>query len=216
MLTPVGPLMLLAASLITPAAADNFSRDPGQARKILEAVAGDRARSGMGGFLIVAGLVALLPGLVLVVSRVTERGSRVATIGGTLAMVGVSAGAITNTFFFHSFALTDPAVHASPTALAAAFGAIGPVIAPFFISYAAGTIIGFTTLAVAVFRGKRAPWWAALVLGLAGLATMIVNAGTLSAVVVSLMLLVGLLGCGILRTGQATPLAREHVEEMSA
>ena len=76
LLTPIGPLLCLAGTLVAPAAADDFSHKPAQAKAILDVVAADRARSGFGGALIVVGLMALVPGLVLVVSRVNGRGAR--------------------------------------------------------------------------------------------------------------------------------------------
>lgn len=208
-MTPIGPLLCLAGTLVAPAAADDFSHKPAQAQAILDVVAADRARSGFGGLLIVVGLAALLPGLVLVVSRVTGRGARLATIGGAMTMIGVAAGSITNTFFFFSFALTDPAVHASPHSLAVAYGAIGPILRWIFFPYAIGTIFGFAVLGIAAFRSGSVPRWAAVVLGLTGPGFVVVDGlGVIGGVVTSLMLLVGLLGCGVFNAAQdvATPI----------
>jgi hypothetical protein len=198
--TPVGPLLLLAGSLITPSAADDFSPDSKDATKILEAVATDRGRSGLGGILIVIGLMFLVPPLALVVSRVTARGAILATIGGALAMAAMAAGSLTNTFFFTSYALTDPDLTVKVGDLGPAYGGLGPVLVPFFIAYLAGSLLGFILLAIAVFRSGQAPKWAAVMLGLAGLAIVAVDAGSLGGVIVSLALLISLIGCGVLAT----------------
>lgn len=148
-ITPIGPVLLLAGSLIAPAAADDFSPDATKATPILEAVAADRARSGVGGFLIVVGLMFLVPALALVVARVTGKGERLATIGGMLAMAAMAAGSLTNTFFFTSYGLTSPDVDTKLDDLGSAYGALGPVLTPFFIVYLAGSLIGYVVLAVA-------------------------------------------------------------------
>jgi hypothetical protein len=197
-ITPIGPVLLVAGSLITPAAADDFSPDATKATLILEAVEADRARSGVGGFLIVVGLMFLVPALALVVARVTGKGERLATVGGMLAMAAMAAGSLTNTFFFTSYGLTSPDVDAKLDDLGSAYAALGPVLTPFFIVYLAGSLIGFLVLAVAVFRARSAPRWAAIALALAGLGIVVVDTGTVAGVILSLLLLVALMGCGIL------------------
>jgi hypothetical protein len=199
LLTPIGPLLCLAGTLVAPPAADDFSHKPAQAGAILDVVAADRTSSGLGGALIVVGLLALLPGLALVVSRVTGRGARLATIGGAVTILGVMAGSITNTFYFHSFALTDPAVHASAHSLAVAYAAFGPIVRWFFLLYGVGTVFGFPVLGIAAFRSGLVPRWAAAVLGLTGPGFVLVDGmGVMGGVVTSLMLLIGLWGCGAL------------------
>lgn len=153
--------------------------------------------------MIVMGLAALLPGLALVVSRVDGRGARLATIGGALTMVGVVGGSVTNTFYFASFALTDPDLNISPASAAVAYTAMAPMILPFFICYGIGTVFGFAVLGIAAFRSGRVPRWAAVVLGLTGPGFVVVDGiGVIGGVVTSLMLLVGLLGCGVLGAAQ--------------
>ena len=186
---------------MAPAAADEFGSST--AVQTLAAVAAARTRSGLGGVMIVIGLAALLPGLALVVSRVDGRGTRLATIGGALTMVGVVAGSVTNTFYFASFALTDPDLTISPAAAAVAYTAMAPVILPFFICYGIGTVFGFAVLGIAAFRSGRVPRWAAVVLGLTGPGFVVVDGiGVIGGVVTSLMLLVGLQGCGVLRAAK--------------
>ena len=197
-ITPIGPVLLLAGSLVVPAAADDFSPDAPKATPILEAVAADRARSGVGGVLIVMGLMFLVPALALTVSRVKGRSATLATVGGMLAMAAMAAGSLTNTFFFTSYGLTSPDVDAKVGDLGSAYAALGPVLTPFFIVYLAGSLIGFVALAVAVFRARSAPRWAAIALAVAGLGIVVVDAGTISGVILSLVLLVALVGCGIL------------------
>lgn len=125
-ITPIGPVLLLAGSLIAPAAADDFSPDAPKANPILAAVAADRARSGVGGILIVVGLMFLVPALALTVSRVKDRSATLATVGGMLAMAAMAAGSLTNTFFFTSYGLTSPDVDAKIGDLGSAYAALGP------------------------------------------------------------------------------------------
>jgi hypothetical protein len=72
------------------------------------------------------------------------------------------------------------------------------VLTPFFVVYLAGSLIGFVVLAVAVFRAGSAPRWAAIALALAGLGIVVVDAGAIGGVILPLLLLVALVGCGIL------------------
>jgi hypothetical protein len=183
--TPIGPVLLLAGSLIAPAAADDFSPDATKATHILEAVAADRARSDVGGVLR---LDVLGTSAGTTVARVTGTGERLATVGGMLAMAAMAAGSLTNTFFFTSYGLTSP----------------------FFIVYLAGSLIGFVVLAVAVFRARSAPRWAAIALALAGLGIVVVDTGTIGGVILSLLLLVALVGCGILSGHDATASKSTH------
>lgn len=213
-LTPIGPILLLAGAIVAPVAADDFSRDPKTVGRILNAVADDRQRSGVGGFLIVVGLAALLPGLALVIARVTDHGRTLATIGGALAMIGVTAGAIANTFFFVSFALTAPNVRAAEASKEQVYAALGPVLWPCFLLYLFGTVVGFLLLGVAVFRGKTAPRWAALLLPVAGIGISVVT-GVLPEVALVLVLLIALLGCGILHSTYVTDVVDEMPSDAS-
>ena len=65
--------------------------------------------------------------------------------------------------------------------------------------YGLGTVFGFILLGIAAFRSGQVPRWAAAILGVTGPGFVIVDGiGVLGGVVTSLMLLIGLLGCGAL------------------
>ena len=97
---PLAAVALAAGSTIGPRLADTVTSDHDEAARILAAVAPDRIAVAWAGFFLMAGLLLLIAFFAGVTSLIRERGATLATVGGTLAMIGAGCGAVSQWFFF--------------------------------------------------------------------------------------------------------------------
>lgn len=166
---PAGALALAAACLVAVPGTDLLSDDPAANADLLNAVAEARDRTATAGLLVVLGLLALIPFVVILCSLVPRRGRSLATWGAGLAAAGLAGAAVANSFWFGNVRMTHPDLAGSRHAMVqllgigtwplAVFGALEVVCLP----------LGWILLGVGLWRsravGRALP--SALILGMA-------------------------------------------------
>jgi hypothetical protein len=107
---------------------------------------------------LMVGLALLVPFFAGITSVINARGATLATIGGTLAMVGAFCGALSQWFFFSEFQLTAPGVpvEASITGLTSLPGWPGILL---FVAFMGGLTLGWALLVVAAWRSRVFSRW---------------------------------------------------------
>ena len=155
---PLAALSLVAGSTIGPRLADTVTSDQAEGARVVAAVAADRNASLWAGVFLMIGLALLVPFFAGVTAVIRERGAQLATIGGTLAMIGAVCGALSQWFFFSEFQLTAPGVtrDASIAGLTTLPGWQGILL---FFGFIGGLTLGWLVLVVAAWRsGVFLPW----------------------------------------------------------
>jgi hypothetical protein len=170
---PLGAAAIAAGSTIGPRLADTVTSDHDEGARVLAAVAPDRIAVAWAGFFLMAGLLLLIPFFAGITSLIQERGATLATVGGTLAMIGAGCGAASQWFFFSEYQLTAPGV--SPAAGAAGLTALpGPPAAALYLAFFGGLSVGWALLVVAAWRSGVFPRTHVAVLG-AACVTLVVS-----------------------------------------
>ncbi len=185
---PLAAVALFAGSTIGPRLADTVTSDPVEGAKVVAAVAAERDASLWAGVFLMIGLALLVPFFAGVTGAIRGRGALLATVGGTLAMVGAVCGSLSQWFFFSQFQLTAPDVprEASIAGLTTLPAWPGILL---FLGFMGGLTLGWALLCLAAWRSQvfarwqvaafAAAWlslavshtfWSALVLLIAGLA----------------------------------------------
>jgi hypothetical protein len=155
---PLAAICLLAGSTIGPRLADTVTSDPAEGARVVVAVAAERNASLWAGVFLMVGLALLVPFFAGVTAVIRERGALLATIGGTLAMIGAVCGSISQWFFFSDFQLTAPGVtrEASVAGLTSLPGSQGILL---FFGFIGGLAVGWLMLVIAAWRSRLfAPW----------------------------------------------------------
>jgi hypothetical protein len=157
----LAPLLLMVGTALTPSGlSDRINGRRTSALAQLADIAGARDRLPLAVVLIVLGLAALVPAAFELAFRVPS--SRLAVVGAVLVAVGAPMGAATNaSSAFLVYQLTDPAVpRDSAVDVRVASSGQAPVFFLFLLA-----VLGVVLLAVALWRGRAARWWEALLLG---------------------------------------------------
>jgi hypothetical protein len=153
---PLGAAALAAGSTIGPRLADTVTSDHAEGAKVIAAVAGDRMAVAWAGFFLMSGLLLLIPFFAGVTSLIRGRGATLATVGGTLAMIGAGCGAVSQWFFFSEYQLTASGV--SPEAGVAGLTALpGPPAAMLYLTFFGGLTVGWILLVIAAWRSGVFP-----------------------------------------------------------
>jgi len=155
---PLAALCLVAGSTIGPRLADTVTSDQADGARVVAAVAAERNASLWAGVFLMIGLALLVPFFAGITAVIRERGAQLATIGGTLAMIGAVCGALSQWFFFSEFQLTAPGVtrDASIAGLTTLPGWQGILL---FFGFLGGLTVGWLILVVAAWRsGVFLPW----------------------------------------------------------
>ncbi|MEO5666363.1 MAG: hypothetical protein ABIR39_24085 [Nocardioides sp.] len=185
---PLAAVALFAGSTIGPRLADTVTSDPVEGAKVVAAVAAERDASLWAGVFLMIGLALLVPFFAGVTAAIRGRGALLATVGGTLAMVGAVCGSLSQWFFFSEFQLTAPGVPREASIAGLTTLPAWPGILLFF-GFMGGLTLGWALLCIAAWRSQvfarwqvaafAAAWlslavshtfWSALVLVVAGLA----------------------------------------------
>lgn len=155
---PLAAAALFAGSTIGPRLADTVTSDPAEAAEVVAAVTADRDASTWAGMFLMIGLALLVPFFAGITAVITGRGAALATIGGTLAMIGAVCGALSQWFFFSEFQLTAPGVpvQASITGLTSLPGWPGILL---FLGFMGSLTLGWAVLVVAAWRSAVFPRW---------------------------------------------------------
>jgi hypothetical protein len=155
---PLAAIALFAGSTIGPRLADTVTSDPAEGARIIAAVTAERDASLWAGVFLMIGLALLVPFFAGITAVITGRGAVLATIGGTLAMIGAVCGALSQWFFFSEFQLTAPGVptDAAVAGLTTLPGTPGILL---FLGFLGCLTVGWALLAVAAWRsGAFARW----------------------------------------------------------
>lgn len=155
---PLAAIALFAGSTIGPRLADTVTSDPAEAARVIAAVTAERGASLWAGVFLMIGLALLAPFFAGITAVITGRGAVLATIGGTLAMIGAVCGALSQWFFFSEFQLTAPGVpaDAAVAGLTTLPGWPGILL---FLGFMGFLTLGWALLAVATWRsGAFARW----------------------------------------------------------
>lgn len=155
---PLAAAALFAGSTIGPRLADTVTSDQAEAAKVVAAVAVERDASVLAGMFLMVGLALLIPFFAGITSAIRFRGARLATIGGTLAMIGAAFGALSQWFFFSEFQLTAPAVPRAAS-IAGLTSLPGVPAALLFLGFLGGLTLGWALLVVAAWRSRVFAKW---------------------------------------------------------
>jgi len=155
---PLAAVALFAGSTIGPRLADTVTSDPVEGARVVAAVAAERSASLWAGVFLMIGLALLIPFFAGVTAAIRRRGALLATIGGTLAMVGAVCGALSQWFFFSEFQLTSPGVprEASITGLTTLPAWPGILL---FLGFMGGLTVGWALLCIAAWRSEVFTRW---------------------------------------------------------
>ncbi len=155
---PLAAIALFAGSTIGPRLADTVTSDPAEAARVIAAVSAERDASLWAGVFLMIGLALLVPFFAGITAVITRRGAVLATIGGTLAMIGAVCGALSQWFFFSEFQLTAPGVpaDAAVAGLTTLPGWPGILL---FLGFMGFLTLGWALLAVAAWRSGVFPRW---------------------------------------------------------
>ena len=152
---PLAAIALFAGSTIGPRLADTVTSDPAEAARVIAAVSAERDASLWAGVFLMIGLALLVPFFAGITAVITRRGAVLATIGGTLAMIGAVCGALSQWFFFSEFQLTAPGV-GRDAGLTTLPGWPGILL---FLGFMGFLTLGWALLAVAAWRSGVFPRW---------------------------------------------------------
>ena len=203
------PIPLFVASAVLPAAADTNVTDIAGARAQLDLVAAHQPATYVGFLCILAAMVLigcfgwLLGGSV----PVAARGRRVARVGGGLVLAGGIAAGLANVVLgvlLTSAAQTGIDRDAAAAQLLATEQ--GSILAPFFIVYFLGLILGGVVLTAGLLLAGRYPWWLTLLTG-ASIVVLFFSGSGLKGLVTTLIMAVafGLTAFGPWRGKQPAP-----------
>lgn len=169
---PLAAVCLFAGSTIGPRLADTVTSDPAEGARVVAAVAAEREASLWAGMFLMIGLALLVPFFAGVTAVIRERGALLATIGGTLAMIGAVCGALSQWFFFSEFQLTAPGVtrEASVAGLTTLPAWQGILL---FLGFIGGLTVGWLLLVVATWRSREFLPWQVAVFAAAWLSVLI-------------------------------------------
>ncbi len=171
---PLAAVALFAGSTVGPRLADSVTSDDAQAAKVVAAVAAERSASLWGGVFLMIGLALLVPFFAGVTAAIRGRGAMLATVGGTLAMIGAVCGALSQWFFFSEFQLTAPGVprDAAIAGLTSLPGWQGILL---FFGFIGGLTVGWALLVVAAWRSRVFARWQVAAFGAAWLSLAITH-----------------------------------------
>jgi hypothetical protein len=155
---PLAAVCLFAGSTIGPRLADTVTSDAAEGARVVAAVAAEREASLWAGVFLMIGLALLVPFFAGVTAVIRERGALLATVGGTLAMIGAVCGALSQWFFFSEFQLTAPGVPRDASVAGLTTLPAGPGILLFF-GFIGGLTVGWLLLVVAAWRSRAFPPW---------------------------------------------------------
>ena len=155
---PLAAVALFAGSTVGPRLADTVTSDPVEGARVVAAVAAERGASLWAGVFLMIGLALLIPFFAGVTAAIRGRGALLATIGGTLAMIGAVCGALSQWFFFSEFQLTAPGVprEASITGLTTLPAWPGILL---FLGFMGGLTVGWALLCIAAWRSEVFTRW---------------------------------------------------------
>ena len=171
---PLAAVSLFAGSTIGPRLADTVTSDQAEGARVVAAVAAERDASLWAGVFLMIGLALLVPFFAGVTAVIRERGALMATIGGTLAMIGAVCGALSQWFFFSEFQLTAPGVtrEASVDGLTTLPAGQGILL---FFGFIGGLTVGWLLLVVAAWRSRVFPPWQVVAFAAAWLSLLITH-----------------------------------------
>lgn len=155
---PLAAVALFAGSTIGPRLADTVTSDRAEGAKVVAAVTAERDASLWAGVFLMVGLALLVPFFAGVTAAIRGRGAMLATIGGTLAMVGSVCGALSQWFFFSEFQLTAPGVPRAASITGLTTLPAWPGILLFF-GFIGGLTLGWALLVVAAWRSQVFARW---------------------------------------------------------
>ena len=171
---PLAAVCLFAGSTIGPRLADTVTSDHAEGARVVAAVAAERDASLWAGVFLMIGLALLVPFFAGVTAVIRERGAMLATIGGTLAMIGAVCGALSQWFFFSEFQLTAPGVTREASVAGLTTLPAGQGILLFF-GFIGGLTVGWLLLVVAAWRSRVFPPWQVAAFAAAWLSLLITH-----------------------------------------
>ena len=171
---PIAAVCLFAGSTIGPRLADTVTSDQAEGARVVAAVAAERDASLWAGVCLMIGLALLVPFFAGVTAVIRGRGALLATIGGTLAMIGAVCGALSQWFFFSEFQLTAPGVtrDASVAGVTTLPGWQGILL---FFGFIGFLTAGWLMLVVAAWRSRVFPLWQVAAFAAAWLSVLITH-----------------------------------------
>lgn len=162
------PVPLFVAAAILPAAADTNVTDVAGARAQLDLVAAHQPGTYLGFLCILAAMV-LIGCFAWLLGRSVPAGARgrlVARVGGGLVLAGGIAAGLANVVL--GVLLTSaaqPGIDRDAAAAQLLATEQGSILAPFFIVYFLGLILGGLVLTAGLLLSRRYPWWLTLLTG---------------------------------------------------
>lgn len=209
------PLALLPATFLIPAAADTDVTDVAGARAQLDLVAAHQPATYLGFLCILAAMV-LIGGFAWLLGGSVPagaRGRRVARVGGGLVLAGgIGAGLANLILGVLLTSAAQPGLDRDAAAAQLLATEQGSILAPFFIVYFLGLILGGVVLTAGLLLARRFPWWLTLLTG-ASIVVLFFSGSGLKGLVTTLVMAAafGLTAFGPWRGAQPAPAAAAPV-----
>ena len=180
-----GPLLMLVASIVTP------NTDNDNKLKELNSVAAHKSAYLWGSVLFLLGTLILLAASVGIIHLFRNRRVTLGQIAGSLLLVGT---AVTTAFYAFTILEYEMVNHAglNRAELAKYLHEVNntAALAPLFILFILGIVLGLILLAIAAWRAKLIPIWAAILILLGGLIAFFGGQDQASSIIDSVLLLI--------------------------
>jgi hypothetical protein len=181
----VGPLLMLVSAIITPTT-DNDNK-----LKELNSVAAHKSAYLWGSVLFLLGTLTLLAASVGIIHLFRNRRVTLGQIAGSLLLVGT---AVTTAFYAFSIVeyemVNQPGLNRAELAKYLHESNMTAAGAPLFILFIIGIVIGLILLAIAAWRGKLIPIWAAILIVLGGVVAFFGGQDQTSSIINGVLLLI--------------------------
>jgi len=179
-LTPIQTTCLVAAPLALVAGRTQLNLNWDDAPAYLAQMASNPVGTDVGSLLTLAGSILLIPAVLGLAGLARVRTPRLAAVGGVLAVLGAISGIVVATMALVGGHIADQATDPAAAELWTRIWSDSRLGPPLLI----GGIVGFVLLAAGLFRSGAVPRTAAVLVGVAGVATLVTSVGPVRALVV--------------------------------
>lgn len=188
-LSIAAPVTLLAGALLVPTEADTDVTTVAEANAQLDIIA-DHQPATYVGFLCIALALALVGCFGWQLGRLPAgRGRTVARIGGVMVFVGGVAAGLANLILgVLQTSAAQQGIDRDAAAAQLLATESGSILAPFFLPYIVGLILGGVVLTIGLLVSRVLPWWIAVLVGVSIIALFFSSSGPLGVATTTIML----------------------------